>query len=119
VECACELILSIGHTLDELPIGAAAVCQVCGRLLEIKGKKTQAGKHVYRKRIQFMIQDLLDTRAAGWAKKVFKSTAKTKQEIRLEQERDFNTRSRGKDALQSEVVLAGQRPGCLSTVMGA
>jgi len=118
VECACELLLSIGHTLEELPIGAAAVCQVCGRLLEVKSKKTPAGKHVYCKRIQFMIQDLLDTRAAGWAKKMFKSSAKTKGEIRLEQERDLDARSRGKDVLQAELVVAGQRPGCLLTVMG-
>jgi len=73
---------------------------------------------VYCKRIQFMIQDLLDTRAAGWAKKMFKSSAKTKGEIRLEQERDLDARSRGKDVLQAELVVAGQRPGCLLTVMG-
>jgi len=119
VECTCDLILSIGHTLEELPIGSASVRQVCGRLLELKGQRNPAGKYVYCKRIQFMIQDLLDTRAAGWAMKVFKSSAKTKEEIRLEQERDLKSRSSGQDPVQAELVIAGQRPGCLSEGLGA
>jgi len=72
---------------------------------------------VYSKRIQFMIQDLLDARTAGWSKKVFKISAKTKGEIRLQQEQELDARLRGKDVFQAELVVAGQRPGCLSSVM--
>jgi len=59
------------------------------------------------------MQDILDLRQAGWAKKVFKATAKTKEEIRLEQQRDELAKSRGKEVSGSERVVVGQRPAHL------
>jgi len=114
VECICELLTAIGYTLESMPSGASATKQVCGRLLELKQQKDALGKQVYSKRIQFNIQDVLDMRAAGWTKKVFKSAAKTKEEIRLEQERDLNAQARGKAVDTGEQVVAGARPAYLN-----
>jgi len=115
LECACELITAIGYTLEAMPSGQVALGMAFKRLAELKSKKNDQGKGIYSKRIHFMIQDLLDTRAAGWSKKVFKSQAKTKEEIRLDQERELST----KESFAGEQVLAGQRPVYLSLVTGA
>lgn len=119
LECACELLLAIGFTLETLPTGQLVIQQLCSRLLELKSTKTPAGRPAYSKRIQFMIQDLLDTRAAGWSKKLFKHSAKTKEEIRLEQEREIDARQFGLEPPAAEHVVAGQRPIYLATVVGA
>jgi len=115
LECACELISAVGYTLEEMPMGKVALEQICGRLLDLKGKKTADKKasSFYSKRLQFTMQDILDLRQAGWAKKVFKATAKTKEEIRLEQQRDELAKSRGKEVSGSERVVVGQRPAHL------
>jgi len=114
VECICELLNSIGYTLESMPAGKGAVAQVCGRLMDLKARTDNRGKNVYSKRIQFGIQDLLDTRAAGWTKKVFKAVAKTKEEIRNEQSRDIKAQAAGKNLDGSEQVIAGARPSWLT-----
>mmetsp|Transcript_18639 Transcript_18639/g.51100 ORF Transcript_18639/g.51100 Transcript_18639/m.51100 type:complete len:651 (-) Transcript_18639:292-2244(-) len=116
IECACELLLSIGCTLEAMPAGAPALKGVCGRLKDLKNWKGKDGRGVYSKRIQFAIQDLLETRSAGWTKKTFKTTAKTKEEIRLEQQRELVAQSKGKDVGGSEHVVAGQRPVYIATI---
>lgn len=113
VECLCELLTTIGYTLESTPAGKAALSQVCGRLMELKKGKDKKGKSVMSKRIQFAIQDLLETREAGWTKKVFKTAAKTKDEIRIAQEREINAQAAGKDVLSGERIVAGARPACL------
>jgi len=111
IECACELLIAVGYTLEAMPMGTDAVQQVCCRLLDLKSRRTSEGKAAFCKRIQFMIQDVLEMRAAGWARKLFKSSAKTKEEIRLEQQRDLGARSRGASTVGAdEIVVAGLRP---------
>lgn len=110
IECACELLTNIGYTLDAMPAGAHALTQVCGRLKELKGRKGENGKLVLSKRVQFQIQDLLDIRSAGWAKKTFKTSAKTKEEIRLEQSRELAAAAKGKEVDGAERVIVGKRP---------
>jgi len=114
VECICELLNSIGYTLETMPSGKDALVQVCGRLMDLKQRRDKNGKGAYCKRIQFQIQDLLDTRAAGWTKKVFKAAAKTKEEIRNEQDRDIKAQSAGKVADSGLHVIAGARPSYLT-----
>jgi len=119
VECLCELLLSIGYTLESMPAGQAALKQVCFRLVELKGWKDKKGKQAYSKRIQFTIQDLLDVRNAGWAKKVFKAGAKTKEEIKQEQTREINAQAAGKVVPSGEQVIVGARPAYLDAPSGA
>uniref|UniRef100_A0A7S4RVD5 MIF4G domain-containing protein n=1 Tax=Alexandrium monilatum TaxID=311494 RepID=A0A7S4RVD5_9DINO len=114
IECAVELLMSIGHTLESMPAGKQALIQVSGRLLDLKQRKGPDGRGVYCKRIQFAIQDLLDARAAGWVRKVFSGVAKTKEEIRLEQERELVALARGQEVGSGQVVVSGQRPRYIS-----
>jgi len=115
VECICELLNSIGYTLEsDSERGAKAIERVCGRLRELKEAKDKAGKFIYPKRLQFQIQDLMDTKKGGWVKKVFKATAKTKEEIKEEAKRD--ERQQRNDG--SEVVVAGQKPAYLAAGAG-
>jgi len=110
IECACELLMSTGHTLESVASGRLSIQLVCGRLTELIGWKTAEGKGLYSKRIQFLVQDMLDTRLAGWTKKSFKSSAKTKEEVRLDQERELTARMQGEASPAAEQVVAGQRP---------
>lgn len=110
VECICELLTNIGYTLESSPVGKSALASVCSRLQNLKTRRTAEGKAVYSKRIQFGIQDLLDMRSAGWARKTFHASAKTKEEIRLQQEKDMSVHGRGKCARDGEVQIAGARP---------
>jgi hypothetical protein len=110
LECICELLTNIGYTLESSPIGKSALTSVCSRLLELKTKRDGSSKFVYCKRIQFAIQDLLDIRSAGWTKKTFKTSAKTKEEIRLQQEKDIAAQARGRQGQEVEVQIAGAKP---------
>jgi len=109
VECICELLTAIGYTLEGMPAGKECVGQVCCRLLDLKVSKKKDGKGLLSNRIRFAIQDVLDMRAAGWTKKTFKNVAKTKEEIKLEQEKDIQNAARGKTTV-AEYVVAGARP---------
>merc|ERR1711920_1080027 len=82
VECICELLRSIGFTLESTPVGKNALVQVCGRLKDLKSQKLKDGKSLLSKRVQFTIQDVLDARAADWTMKSFNKSAKTKEEVR-------------------------------------
>lgn len=116
VECAVELILSIGYTLEAMPAGSQSLGQVCGRLKDLQSRKFD-GKPAYSKRIQFAIQDLLDVRSAGWRRKTFKAAAKTKEEIRLDQHRDLTNQARGREVESGEQVLLGKRPDYIAAQM--
>jgi len=108
---------NIGYTLEQQPVGKEAIIQVCGKMREVKAAKVN-GKSLISKRIGFQIQDLLDMRGAGWTKKVFKAAAKTKEEIRLDAERDAKQSKPG-DVKVHELVRAGERPAYLDADKGA
>jgi len=110
IECAVELLMSIGHTLESMSAGKIALGQVCGRFKDLKQRVGLDKKPVYGKRIQFAIQDLLEVRAKGWTRKVFSGVAKTKEEIRREQQMDLKAQAMGKDVEVAEKVVAGARP---------
>jgi len=112
VECVLELLQSIGYTL-EASAGKAALLEVFRHLLDLKARKDKNGKAIYSKRLQFGIQDLVDVRAAGWLKKVFKAAAKTKEEIAKEQERDINAQAVGKAVTGAEFIRVGDKPAYL------
>jgi len=102
VECLCELLQNTGYTLERSgEAGKASLSKVCDKLCAIKSN--------YSKRIQFGIQDVLDIRGAGWKKKTFKASAKTKEEIRREQEQDLWAQACGREVQSAEVQIAGAR----------
>jgi hypothetical protein len=114
IECICELLGSTGFALEQMPQGKICLQQVCGRLLDLKQRKTSQGKGIYSKRIQFAIQDLLDTRQDGWKKRSFKASAKTKEEVKQEQERNIKAQAAGRHVDDAEITIAGARPACMS-----
>lgn len=118
LECACELLLAVGYTMESMPAASLSVASVCLRLQDLKSKQSEHGKPMYSKRVQFMIQDVLDTRAAGWQKKAFHLQAKTKEEIRFEQERDMADKVLGKES-SNRCVITGQRPAYLTAALTA
>jgi len=113
IECICELLQAIGATFESMPMGKPSLVMVCSRLMELKVRKVK-DKHIYSKRIQFGIQDLLDTRAKGWERKVFKIKAKTIEEVRVQQEKEIRDKERGVEiSTGAETQIAGQRPAYL------
>lgn len=110
LECLCEFLTAIGFTLESTPAGKIALSQVLARVLDLRERKDKTGRSIYSKRVQFRMQDLLDLHAAGWAKKEFKSAAKTKEEIRLEQHKDIDAKLSGQALAAGQRVIAGRRP---------
>merc|ERR1719382_1363194 len=111
IECACELLQAIGHTLDCTSHGQLLMNQFSARLLDLGRIPDKDGKASYSKRIQFQIQDLLDLRSNGWAKKLFKEQAKTKDEVRKDAAAEARKQGKGAgtDAMFT-TQLAGVRP---------
>jgi hypothetical protein len=112
VECACELVASVGFTLDSTAAGTAAVAQACTRLSELLCKRRPNGQPIFNMRIRCLMQDLLDIRAASWRKKVHRSAAKTMDAIRNEQ--GHQDRLMSTTAAAREVVIVGKRPDYIS-----
>jgi cold shock CspA family protein len=110
IECVCQLLLSIGYTLESIPVGKAFLSQVIARLEGLK----EPNNCTYSKRMKFCIQDLLEVRAAGWAKKTFKGLAQTKMEIKQKQEEDMKATGAGMQTELANTLIAGGRPACLS-----
>jgi hypothetical protein len=103
------LISAIGYTLESEEQGKHCVQQVCGRLLDLKTRKGKNGKVIVGMRTRCLIQDVLDLRSSGWKKKSFKAVAKTKEEIRLEQEKELQAAARGQVLSGAQMEIAGQR----------
>jgi len=114
VECICELLQNIGFTLEQCgAAGKEALDSVCSRLAELKERPSEGDRAgmLYSKRIQFAIQDVLETRSNSWRRKTFKASAKTKMEIAQEQYRDIVTGGVANDG--SEIQIAGARRNML------
>ena len=88
-----------------------ALGQVFGRLLDLKQCTLAGGKSLYSRRVQFRIQDLLEIRANGWTLKTFKAAAKTKEEIRLDQNKQLAMQAKGKDVNGAEQAAGGPLVG--------
>jgi len=104
VECVCELITSVGYTVDESAAGVVFMSQWCDRLYELQ---MTAG---YSKRSQLMIMDVLDLRAARWRRKVFKENAKKVGDLHRAARRDTFTGE------PFSFEIAGARPSNLAEV---
>eukprot|EP00397_Hematodinium_sp_SG-2012_P003042 GEMP01003050.1.p1 GENE.GEMP01003050.1~~GEMP01003050.1.p1 ORF type:complete len:905 (+),score=126.71 GEMP01003050.1:258-2717(+) len=109
IECVCELLKSIGYTLEIVPHGRDVVHAFISRLLDLKGATDENNRRVFSKRIQFAIQDIADLRADGWQQKVFKESAKKKDDIRMEAATEARASRSGKGTAIF-TSIAGQRP---------
>jgi len=109
IECVCVLLQAIGHTLDSSQTGKALMGQFAARLIDLKRTTTPDGKRAFSRRIDCLIQDLLDLRERDWRKKLFKEQAKTKEEIRKDAIKEQRNAARGTDTTFTTTVV-GERP---------
>lgn len=109
IECVCELLQAIGHTLDNTAHGKILMTQFSARLIDLKRCVDSDGKLAFSKRIQFKTQDLLDLRSNNWVKKLFKEQAKTKDEVRKDAAKEAKQAARGHE-VQFTSQVAGLRP---------
>jgi len=111
VECICELLKTIGYTLEQSANGKASLISVCGRLKDLMNTKVKdkSGRDVpkYSRRIQFAIQDIQDMKSNGWKAKIFKEQAKKMQDVKA----DHDRQARAKGPIVSETVVAGKKKG--------
>lgn len=110
IECVCELLRSIGYTLDGTSHGKVLMSQFSARLQDLKRTHDANGRIAFSKRIQFQIQDLLDLRNNGWQEKLFKEQAKTKQEIRQDAVKEAKQVAKGGPEVLFATQTAGMRP---------
>jgi hypothetical protein len=92
--------------------------QFTARLLDLKGAALPDGKEAFSKRIQFLIQNLLELRANDWKKKLFKEQAKTKSEIKKDQAKEAQQQTKGNDAMFL-TQTAGMRPSYIEEIKNA
>jgi len=116
IECVCELLQAIGHTLDSSQTGKALMGQFAARLVDLKRTTGQDGKRVFSKRIDCLIQDLLDLREHDWKKKLFKEQAKTKEEIRKDAMKEQRQSQRGGADVVFSTQTVGVRPSYIDEI---
>jgi len=107
VECACELLQNVGYTLESTQQGEALMQKFSARLLDLKRAAGPNGRPALSKRVQFQVQDLLDLRSNGWAKKMLKEQAKKKDDIRKDQ---AQAEKSGKTEGMFQTTTVGVRP---------
>lgn len=108
IECTCELLRSVGAALQNDPEGCHFVSRTCGQLAKLR----KDGATVYSKRLQFMMQDVIDLRDARWVQKAFKTAAKTKDDLRQEAACEEQLKHHGEDGVL--MIVAGARPECIA-----
>lgn len=109
VECACELLVAIGHTLDDRQDGKVLMSQFIARLMDLKGSYAVGTKNMfYSRRVQFQIQDLTELRQNRWVKKMLREQAKKLDDVRKEAHFQ-ESRGKGQPIFFSSAT-AGQKP---------
>jgi len=82
IDCMCELLQTIGHTLDGMERGNRLMQRIVKHMQVLMQLKDQNGKLFFPKRTQFQIENILELRSNDWQKKVFKEQATTKDQVR-------------------------------------
>ena len=111
IECVCELLQVIGHTLDGSTNGKDLTQKFATRLQELKRSECSRGQAAFSKRVQFLIQDVLDLRGNNWAKKLFKEQAATKEDISKQAMVETRKLAKGAGTVATfTTTVAGARP---------
>lgn len=109
IECVCELLQAIGYTLETTDHGRLLMKQFYLRLKELKSSNTTDGKKSYSRRIECLIQDLLELRDNDWKKKVYREQAQTKEAVRANAAREQRQQAKGAETTFSTQVF-GAKP---------
>lgn len=78
VELACALLQTVGSSLE----ASGSFANVAGRLLCLKTACGPNGKPALSKRLQFLIQDVLDNHESGWTKWPQKEKTQKRGDVR-------------------------------------
>jgi hypothetical protein len=90
VESACELLTTVGYTLETTQTGKSIMEETCARLTRLRNSAcSEDGSRVFSKRLQFRIDDLLELRQHRWYKKSYREKARTLEEVRKESSGGF------------------------------
>jgi len=109
VECTCELLCTIGYTLDLRQNGKALMSQFFSRLVDLKMSKTCGDKTLaFSKRVRFQIQNLIDLRGNGWQRKLIRETPLRRKDVAIQQAQ-ATWKGAGTPAMFATKVV-GQRP---------
>jgi len=109
IECTCELLCTVGYTLDLSEHGKALTSQILSRLLDLKMSKTSDDEvFAFSKRVRFQIQNLIELRGNGWQKMLFRETPQTKKDVAIKQAQ-ATSKGAGIEAMFATKVI-GQRP---------
>lgn len=108
IECVCELLKAIGHTLEQTTHGKTLMEQFTQRMKDLKRSPTD-GSQPYSKRIIYKIQDLLDLRHNNWQQKMFREQAMTKDQVKKAAKMEERQAARGVDVTFSTQTV-GVRP---------
>jgi len=103
IECMCQLIMAAGYSLDTTERGRNQIDQWEARLTELRTRGE------YSSRLQFLIQDVFETRNVKWVKKIHKEKAKTRAQIKDDIERADYVGGAIHAAQHGMVVVVGQR----------
>jgi len=80
IECTCELLHTIGYTVDLTETGKKLTSLTIARLVDLKRLKTSDDMAFAFSSVGFQIQDLIDLRGNGWQRKSFRQTVQSKEE---------------------------------------
>jgi len=109
IECTCELLCTVGYTLDLSEHGKALTSQILSRLLDLKMSKTSDDEvFAFSKRVRFQIQNLIELRGNGWQKMLFRETPQTKEDVAIKQAQ-ATSKGTGIEAIFATKVI-GQQP---------
>jgi hypothetical protein len=114
IECACELLQAIGHTLENSTHGEMFMGQFVARLQDLKATKNDKGGFSFTQRIRFQIQDIVELKSNNWQKKLLKDQAKTMGEVRKNAARESIMKAGG---VFFETKTAGVRPAYIDELV--
>jgi len=103
IESMCELIMATGYHLDSHERGRGQLDQWEARLMELKTHGD------YSSRVQFLIQDVFETRNVKWVKKIHKEKAKTLCQIKDDMDRAEMIGGTIHVAQHGTIIVMGQR----------
>ncbi|CAM6091252.1 unnamed protein product [Calypogeia fissa] len=105
VEALCQLLSTVGKSLDASPKSRHAIDTYFVRLKDLGTKKTLPS------RIRFMVRDILDVRGNDWIPRREEVKAKTISEVHAEAEQKLGLRAGAASLRVGRAGAAGMMPG--------
>lgn len=112
VECACELLKAVGHTMDGTTKGHTFMSQALSRMNDL------AHSTGYTKRMLFTIKNLEELRSGGWKQKLLREKATTLDVVREAAAAEAKSVSRG-GRVEFATHTTGALPASIDELLGS